>query len=192
MLYQLAHHILQHLPLIWNGIEQINDWLFAIRYRHALTVLNQTEFGDIHLVTDKDVQALVDFFATQSPASFTFFHPHQFDTQTIQQLIHRRSMVMLATCSNQRIVGYAFLRCFWLGRAYRGYMVDEQHRGQGIGKKLGKALNTTQQILDIKTYKSISPDNLASLALAKATCQLLAQDTTDNGDICYQCIVTHD
>jgi len=189
MLYQLAHYIQQHCTLIWNIIEQINDWLFVIRYRQPLAKLKQTNLDHTHLATAQDAQALVNFFSLQSQASFTYFHPHLFDTHTINNLIRRHSMVMWVTYDNQRIIGYAFLRCFCMGKAYRGYMVDEQHRGQGIGRRLGLALNTTQQILNIHTYKSISPQNIASLALAKATCHILPQETAKNGDICYQCLI---
>jgi len=189
MLYKLAHSIQLHCPSIWNLIEHVNDWLFALRYHRSLAVLSHTDLGTTRLASDHDIQALVDFFATQSKESFTYFQPHLFDIHSIYQLIHRRSMVMFVTYANHQIIGYAFLRCFWLGKAYRGYMVDEQYRGQGIGKQLGQALNTTQRILHINTYKSISPNNTASLSLAKATCQLLPRETTSNGDVCYQCLL---
>ena len=182
MLYKLAHILLTHFPWLWECIEWLNDLLFTIRYRHSLHKLNG-------LAKLEDADALVTFFEHQPEESFAFFRPHPFDRKHIRKLLRRSSMLMHVIYRDGQIVGYCFLRCFFIGKGYRGYIVDAHQQRKGIGTELGAWLNDTAEKLPIRTFKTINNSNPASLRLAAATCQLKKVQEMENGDAEYECII---
>lgn len=182
MLYKLAHIILLRLPWVWELIEWINDFAFSIRYHKHLIAVED-------VASEKDSDALVEFFKRQPDDSFLFFKPHSFDKKTITKLLKRRSMLMHVIYRDNIIVGYCFLRCFFIGKGYRGYIVDVGQQKKGIGKELGVWLNHAAQKLNIRTFKSINNNNPASLHLAKSTCILKKVQEMTDGDIEYECIL---
>ncbi len=182
MLYKLAHIIMSAFPWLWECVEWINDILFRIRYHKSLRNI-------IGMVSEKDIDDLTEFFASQPESSFLYFRPHSFDRHHLLKLIHRSSMMMHVIYMDGKIAGYCFLRCFFIGKGYRGYIVDTRYRQKGIGKSLGIWLNDTAETLGLRTFKSINDDNLASLRLAQATCKLKKIQEMENGDAEYECII---
>ena len=182
MLYKLAHILLTRLPWLWEVIEWLNDLFFMMRYHRSLRTISQT-------ATIDDTNALVAFFEQQPEESFAFFRPHPFDRKHICKLIRRSSMLMHVIYRDGQIVGYCFLRCFFIGKGYRGYIVDANQQRKGIGKELGAWLNDTARKLPIRTFKTINNNNPASLRLAAATCQLNKVQEMENGDAEYECII---
>ena len=182
MLYKLAHIILIKFPWVWECIEWLNTVLFKARYRKYLPHVTE-------LATIKDSKALVAFFERQPQDTFTYFRPHPFDERHITKLLKRPSMLMHVMYEGGQITGYCFLRCFFIGKGYRGYIVDSNQRKKGVGKALGLWLNQTAQTLHIRTFKTINANNEASLHLAKATCLLNKIQDMQNGDAEYECLI---
>ena len=81
----------------------------------------------------------------------------------------------------KELVGYFFLRCFFNGKGYRGRMVDNRWNNKGIGKLMSLAINHIALTLGIRMFSSISPENYASLASVKATCNMKVIKTLENG-----------
>ena len=113
MLYKLAHIIMSAFPWLWECVEWINDILFRIRYHKSLRNI-------IGMVSEKDIDDLTEFFASQPESSFLYFRPHSFDRHHLLKLIHRSSMMMHVIYMDGKIAGYCFLRCFFIGKGYRG------------------------------------------------------------------------
>ena len=67
-------------------------------------------------------------------------------------------------------------------------MVDANHRGQGIAKIMGYAMNDVANSLGLKMFKSISPINAPSMAVTKSVCDINIVKTLDNGDLLVECI----
>ena len=59
------------------------------------------------------------------------------------------------------------MRSFVNGKTFKGYMVGIDHRGQGVAHEMGFVINRVVRELGLKMFKSISPENPASLAVTK-------------------------
>ena len=70
----------------------------------------------------------------------------------------------LVSNSNNEIVGYFFLRCFFNGKCFRGKIVDYRWRGKGIAVLMGKISTTIAKTLRMRMFGTISKSNLPSLA----------------------------
>lgn len=168
MLYELAHTIQSKLPFVWNGIEGMNSILFSIKYGRRVgkisEVLNSYS-GEYTLreAQNKDVVPLAKFFEEQPEESYAFFKPHAFDAKTIKKLIKRKSYLFFVVTEQEKIVGYYFLRCFFMGKSYLGKIVDYRYRGKGIGKVMCQSAMKIATTLQLHMYETISKDNLASL-----------------------------
>ena len=119
-MYQLAHYIIKHLPFLWDIVEFFNDKLFLLRYGRRLEQIQvclekcQGAYS-IKEATLDDLYSLVSFFSHQPQESFEFFQPHGFDEKSIKALIKRKSYLMFIVEKGDDIVGYMFLRCFFIG-----------------------------------------------------------------------------
>ena len=61
-------------------------------------------------------------------------------------------------------------------------MVADAYKGRGIAKLEGFAMNKVNEVLGLRMFGSISPQNPASMAAAKAVNQVKILRTLDNGD----------
>lgn len=198
MIYELAHIIKERLSFIWDVIEWGNAKIFSLIYDKELQHLDEVIDGDIvspykmRVVNEKDIPALLMFFESQPKDSFNFFNPHKFDKCSIQKIVDNRVFITFVLTERQTnedmIVGYAFMRSFVNGSAYRGYIMDAGHRGKDLAKIIGKGLNRVGDALDLKMYKSISPENIASMKVTQAMCDIEILKTLSNGDCLIRCM----
>lgn len=169
MLYQISHFIIDKFPFVWHLIEWLNEKLFLLCYGRKLpeisTVLeNYQVIYQIQEASLKDVPKLVSFFAEQPKGSFIYFHPHGFDEKSICQLVKRRSYLLyLVLDPDNVIVGYFFLRCFFIGKCFLGKMVDHEHQGKGIGQMMCLKAMDIATLLRMRMFETISKENLSSL-----------------------------
>lgn len=68
------------------------------------------------------------------------------------------------------------------GKCFKGYIVDNSYKGRGIAKLEGLAMNKINEVLGLRMFGSISPENPASMAVAKAVNEVKILSTLDNGD----------
>ena len=159
-----------------NGIEQISQLLEKYEDKFKVTVAN------CH-----DAEALSLFFSLQPEESFKFFHPHEFDRDTLLKLIKRKSFLMFLVKDGEEIVGYFFLRCFINGNTFKGRIVDSRRRNQGIAKLMGNVINDVVLHLNLRLFTTISPDNFASLASTKAVNDIKIVRILENGYYYIEC-----
>ena len=62
-------------------------------------------------------------------------------------------------------------------------MVADAYKGQGIAKLEGLAMNKVNETLGLRMFGSISPENPASMAVAKAVNEIKVLETLENGDL---------
>ena len=201
MLYELAHFIKDKCPFIWDLAELGNSAAFSIKYRKELRCINGVvnvgvfEPYKMRLAKKDDVGELFLFFQKQPKETFRFFLPHGFSKRSIRKVVGRKSflafILLKKNNTNEEIVGYAFMRSFVSGASYRGYMVDAEHRGQGLAKIIGSGLNRVGDALRLDMYKSISPQNLASMKVTQAVCDTEILKTLENGDFLIKCTSKH-
>ena len=187
MLYKLAHILRDRFGFLWNVVEWLNALVFALTHRAALKKIPEIlqEFSDkftLRLAEPTDAAPLASFFAEQPEESFKFFKPHSFDEKTLSKIIRNKAFLAFLVLEENKIVGYFFLRCFVNGKCFKGYMVADAYRGMGIAKLEGFAMNKVNEILGLRMFGSISPENSASLAVAKAVNEVKIMSTLENGD----------
>lgn len=167
-LYEFAHLLKDKLPFLWTIAEKINEWLFLLRYGKrlpkAIHSIKSTHSRYSHkYATSDDIDALVMFFQKQPTGSFRFFKPHAFDGASIKRLIQNRSFLAFVIFDGTTVVGYYFLRSFFIGKAYLGKIVDADYQGKGIGKEMCLTAMDLASKLKLRMYETISKDNLSSL-----------------------------
>ncbi len=169
--------IKHHLQWVWNIIEALNGALFRWRYplwkKKATATLAQVtnNVSSVHwsLVTEEDLPALSTWLLQQSTSAQQYFRPHGFQLQDLQRLWNNPAFLLIKVCSSapdSRIIGYHFLRCFCIGRAFHGLIVDPQSSGKGIGAQMWKIAYQIAQQQGITLFATISDNNLPSLRSA--------------------------
>lgn len=187
MLYKIAHILRDRFGFLWNMVEWMNALVFALTHKSALkkipAVLQEcSETYTLRLAESADAPALAKFFAEQPKESFEFFKPHAFDEKTLLKIIRNRAFLTFLVLDGEKIVGYFFLRCFVNGKSFKGYMVADAYRGRGIAKLEGIAMNKVNDALGLRMFGSISPENTASMAVAKSVNEVKILETLENGD----------
>lgn len=188
MLYQLSHYIKDKLPFIWNLVEFTNEKLFLVRYRKRLKgvpdYLEQYQGTyQIKEATLGDIQPLVAFFAKQPEEAYTYFRPHEFDEKTLKHLVKNRSHLMFLVYDEKELIGYYFLRCFFMGKGFLGKMVDHNHQGKGIGKLMCQSAMDVATNLHLRMFETISKDNISSLYSTQKVLDTRLVEELDNNYI---------
>lgn len=199
MLYRIAHILRDACPWLWNLIEWLNGMLFAQRYAgrlkslpQVLDVYNKGGIPDekrllgcnmhIEPLSYKNVPMAVSFFQRQSPSSFEFFKPHGFDGKSLRLLCRNKSFLAYLVMMEGEVVGYFFLRCFFTGKCFRGYMTDIHHRRMGINRLMGMCATDIAGVLQLPMLGTISPENVASMKSAQAVNDVRILKVLENGD----------
>ena len=193
MLYKLAHIIKERFSFMWDIVEWGNATLFKITHKKKLDELNTilkpiSKEDCFRVATTDDLNQLVTFFEEQPTEAFTFFKPHRFDLQSLKKVLLNQAFLTFIVIKpdkkyseNGIIVGYFFLRCFINGKCFRGKIVHKDWQGKGIAKIMGIAMTTVSKYLGMRMFGSISPENYASLASAKASNDIKVHNILDNG-----------
>lgn len=165
MLYQLAHYLQNKVKPIWALVEAVNASLFRLRYGRRIRQLPDvvSVYPGVVRATVEDVPDLACFFSNQPEEAFEFFKPHGFDEKSLAKLVKNPSMLMYVVKDGGTIVGYFFLRCFFIGKSYLGKLVDSNCQGQGLGHKMCCCAMDIASSLGIRMFETISKNNLASL-----------------------------
>ena len=187
MLYKLAHIIRDKFGFLWNVIEWCNAFVFALTHKGALQKIPgilQECSGQftLRVAAPADAATLAKFFADQPQEAFKFFKPHEFDEKTLARIIRNSAFLTFLVLDGETIVGYFFLRCFVNGKCFKGYFVADAYRGKGIAKLEGIVMNKVNETLGLRMFGSISPENPASMAVAKAVNEVKILSTLNNGD----------
>jgi len=192
MLYEITHFVQDKMPWAWNMVEWGNAEVFALQHKKGLKEIPallekyKDRFG-VTVACKEDAIAMAKFFMEQPEEAFEFFKPHDFDEESLQKLITRKSFLMFLVKDGEEIVGYFFLRCFANGNAFKGRMVDARRRNQGIAKLMGNVINEVVLHLGLRLFTTISPDNYASLASTKAVNEIKIVRTLENGYYYIEC-----
>lgn len=187
MFYKLAHILRDKFEFLWNIIEWCNAFVFSLIHRNALKKIPEilkecSGLFTLRMAAPADAALLATFFVEQPEEAFLFFKPHAFDEKTLSKIIKNKAFLTFLVLDDEKIVGYFFLRCFVNGKSFKGYMVADAYKGHGIAKLEGIAMNKINEVLGLRMFGSISPENPASMAVAKAVNEVKILSTLDNGD----------
>ena len=192
MLYEIAHFVKERFDFLWDAIEWGNAEVFALMHhremkRIPLLLAECSGRYQLRLATQEDVEQMRTFFEAQPEEAFRFFQPHEFDERGIRKVVINKSFLTFVALDGNEIAGYFFMRSFVNGKTFKGYMVGIDHRGQGVAREMGIAMNRVAKELGLRMFKSISPENPASLAVTKKVNDIKIIKKLDNGDMLIEC-----
>lgn len=158
-------------PWIWRSVEWLNGRLFALRYpgleRTAAAVLAEVSEAEYAFapVRTEDLAELSAFLERQPAERRRYFDPHGFDRKTLEKLRKNRAFAMMkiTETTHGRIVGYFFLRGFFVGRAFHGLIVDADHANRGLGTAMWATAMRICDRMGLRMFATIAEANTASL-----------------------------
>lgn len=196
-LYRIGHIVRDSFPFVWNWISSFNSFTFGLRYgrklAHIPLLLSKyqwtikrfglTENLHIERLSAYNLDALTAFFRRQPESAFTYFRPHGFDRTALEKLTKDKSFLAFVICNGgSQVVGYIFLRSFFWGKCYRGYITDHEWQRMGINKQMNLFATDLAELTGMRTFGSISPKNIASMKSAQAVNDVEVIRTLENGD----------
>ena len=182
-------------PKIWSLVESVNGGLFRLRYGKVEKVVESLLKGYsvagcvFSAVTEQDLPGLGRFLARQDGDNLKWFNPHDFDETTLKRLFRNPSFLMMKVTEGEGdgIVGYFFLRCFFIGRAFAGLVVDREWQNRGIGSKIWEAEASICNRLRLRMRATISLDNKPSIASCRNGTDVQELDRLGNGYMAVEC-----
>ena len=170
MIAQLLN-IKHNCPHLWNAVERVNGSLFCFRRRgmedraESLIAAGSPEGFAFSLVEPDDIPELSAFLQAQPQESLEYFRPHLFDRDTLTRLHRNPSFLMMKATetASGRIVGYFFLRCFFVGAAFAGLIVDGDYRNRGLGTCMWATCMSVCRREKMRMFATISGQNVPSL-----------------------------
>ncbi len=181
-------------PWIWRGVEAVNSSLVRARYPRIKSIAEEEarhiatdDSIEWSLVTPDDAERLSAFLTSIPLERKQWFDPHPFDAATLRRMASGHSFVMLKVTKGNEIVGYHFLRCFFIGKAFHGLIVSESAAGHGIGTRmwsLGAAISARAGLMMEAT---ISESNLPSLTSCRRGCRTTVLSTLPGGYLHLRC-----
>lgn len=182
-------------PELWNITEKINASLFSMFYKD----LNQITKNVIAAydkenylysqINDADIEDLVAFRARQNHKYLIYFDPHPFDKKTFERLLNNKSysLMKITDKSTGKVVGYFFIRCFFIGKAFHGLITDEKFKNQGLGTSMWEISMEICRQMRIRMFATVSEKNISSLKSASKATDVSVADRLKNDFLLIEC-----
>jgi hypothetical protein len=161
-------YIKHNLRFLWKIIDRLNSILFTLLYRSKMNKSLEKTLKEVHqtgytyrrlLRTDAD--ALYRLLKKQIPEDLAFFHPHDFDSESIKRQFGYGSFLMMGVFKGDNMTGYFFLRFFANRKCFVGRLIDKDFRGQGLGEKMNFIMYETAWKMGFRCLSTISQNNRA-------------------------------
>ena len=200
MLYTLAHYLRDKMPWLWDFVNILNSWLFGVRFGRKLHAvegnvlkLYEKETG-MKIVPMSEVKTddLVEFFAAQPEEAFTFFKPHGFDAESLKKLQRNKSFLAYILLDNENIAAYCFIRSFFMGKGFRGRIVDINHRVQGLGTLINRMMNDVGFGIGLRLFETVSKKNIASYRSSISASNVKVIEELENEELYLEIVNNND
>ncbi len=178
-----------HCQWLWSAIEWTNGWIFHVLYgnvgsvaREALKGVDTAEYS-FALVSHSDISRLSRFLREQADERLEYFRPHDFDEDTLGRLLKNKAFLMMMAQDkmDSSVVGYFFLRCFFVGRAFHGFLVSKHWEGRGIGSTMMSVNMDICRRKRLRLFSTVSPENRASMHASEKVCHAISRRPLNNG-----------
>ena len=163
---RLLIFIKHRLPFIWRGIDWLNSLLFRLLHgdrieREAERCFREFTLQGYHFraLNANDLDQISNLLGRQTPGRLDYFKPHGFDRESLERVARNPSFLMFGVFSDQRLVGYFFLRCFWNRKCFVGRLIDEPHERKGIGRVMNQILYNTAWRSKFRCLTTVSRNN---------------------------------
>ena len=136
-----------------------------------------------------DIDALIELRKRQRDDYLKYFDPHRFDQPTLEKMVRNKAYVLMkVTPKNQNeVVGYFFLRCFFIGKAFHGLIVDERYINRGMGTLMWRISNEICTANHLKMYATVSKNNIPSLVSAGKSTDVIIKKDLPNDFLLIEC-----
>ncbi len=200
MLYSIAHFIKDKIPFVWGIIDLINSFLFSLRYGRKLARvtsnlnISRESKGGVRVkaipMSEVPTSEMVSFFDNQPEVAYKFFRPHGFDAKSIERMQRNKSFIsyVFRDEENGKIVGYFFLRSFFMGKAYRGRMVDYSYQSKGLATLGNQLMNEIGFGIGLDIYETVSRKNIASYRSSIAASKMKVVKEMDNDEVLLEVV----
>ena len=182
----------RRFPGLWHRVEDVNGILFRVLHGRLQEVADEVlarqavEGFLFSRVETTDLPVLEQFLAAQPADNLRWFSPHAFDAKTLRRLYSNPSFLMMKVTSPEgTMAGYFFLRCFFIGRAFAGLIVDKRYQNRGIGSRIWACCAAICSKARLKMQATISPENLPSVHSCRNGTEITQVTDLDNG---YQAV----
>ena len=181
-------------PGAWEVVEKVNGALFKVFFgnisKKADAILDGESVAGCSFATVKidDLQSLGQFLESQPKEYLEWFNPHDFAPKTLERLFKNPAFLMMKVCSGTgEMVGYFFLRCFFVGRSFAGLLVDHDWQNKGIGSRIWHLQSLICKRCNLKMRATISTDNKPSIASCRKGTAMTELQKLENGYIAVEC-----
>ncbi len=167
-----AYLLKVYIPWSFAIISRIGRLVTEIRYRQEVAAVyglaNITgtingKVADIRPLETSDIEAMFDFVAGLPVNHLKFFHPHDFDAQSLRMVFSSPAFLTYGLFVEGELKAYALLKLTPFGSAFIGRLVSPELNGLGIGRYLARYLYWQAHEVGVTPHSTISKSNLASL-----------------------------
>jgi GNAT superfamily N-acetyltransferase len=173
---KLLLYIKHHVEILWKFLEFLNRLVLSARFGKQLKAVKKkysrvtgiSKHFQFRLLNSNDLDCLHDFLNSLGKNDLTFFAPHRFDKKTLARVLKTSIYIPLGWFSQDRLIGYFFLRLFANKKSFTGRVVAADFQGRGIGKDMVRVLYRIADEIGFDVFGTASKDNLASLRSHKS------------------------
>ena len=182
-------------PGLWALTEKVNSTLFSFIYKKldqtTSDILNNysKEGFVFSKLQEADINDLMDFRKRQDNCYLIYFDPHPFNRKTIEKmlLLKSYSLMKINEKSSGRLVGYFFLRCFFIGKAFHGLITDNKFVNRGLGTSMWEISMKICDRMGLRMFATVSKHNAPSLKSASNATQIKIQEKLENDFLLIEC-----
>ena len=166
MIARILLFIKHRIPWLWIGIDWLNARLYRILHQKNIAQQAELAFDEFELsgfefrrLVAADLSELQAMLERQKSGRLEYFRPHGFDYASLEKMHANPAFLMFGVFSEQRIIGYFFLRCFWNKKCFVGRLLDQPFEGKGIGRVMNQIMYNTAWWSGFRCFTSISRNN---------------------------------
>lgn len=191
LLIRIKHHI----PFLWQAAEGVNSFLGGIRYKglkkESERVLSnfRMEGFSFSAVNVDDIKPIILMRNSQRPPYIKNFNPHDFIEAKFHSMLANNaySLMKVTREGTDEIVGYFFIRSFFVGKAFHGLLTDEKFTNQSIGTSMWKISMEICRNQGLRMFATMSENNRASFRSAQKATDIEIVRNLDNNYLLIEC-----
>ena len=191
-LIDILKKVKSRYPIIWQWIERRNGYLLSKVFSYRLEVIKKkiiTYPLSQNITTKpaliKNIEDIANLLKNLSQTERAFFNPFPFTPRSINHVIScgTYQLYLVYNNQNEELIGLFFLRFFLNRQCFLGFVVKNEYRGRGIGKKMIDAMVKGVQGSGFTLMSTVCAENKASLRAHLAGGQFEIVETLPTNEI---------